>query len=522
MTCCKVRAFRSFLVILSLGSLVEWCAAGEWPYRAQLYRCNIHQDAATQSWRVETGQKNMLSLRQNPNRVLEAYTGLGGPGLRIADRTESPGQQFVYDTSKYIITSSMNGMCVTVPSGTGGVALELRNCADVDPQTGWAYDTMLGQMQYLPNWMLCMDAGTDIHYHKTGCGSQPYSGYGYCNYSWSVEKRIDDLVGFINVGEKAQLLSADGRTNGGIGRLAVPAYTYGECLHGVKSSCGTAIPGSTGCPTSFPNPLGLAATFNRTLWAYVGDVTSTEARALANQNIAGLAMWSPNINLFRDPRWGRGQETPGEDPFLTSEYIAYYARHLQGAHDTGYHKLVSTCKHFSAYDLENYATGSRKSFDAIVSEQDLVEYYWVPFRACVQRAHVQSIMCSYNSVNGIPSCANSLFQNTIAREEWGFDGFFVSDCTAIEAIYNRHNYTKTLFSAIKAAMNAGTDVNCGPVYTESLASAVNQGYVTESQVDTSVHRLLTSAIRLGLLDPPERQPYLVRRYLIVLAYHCLS
>ena len=504
---CSISLFI-VLYTLTLGS-----CNGELKFRLQLFRCNIHKDAATQSWLVETGNSshNIISLRHNPGKVLEAYSGqFGGYGLRIADRTYSPGQQFYYNTSKYMITSGFTGLCLAVPSGTGGVALALANCSDSDQNQGWSYDTMLGQMQYSQNWMLCMDAGTDIRYHDTGCGSKPYSGYGYCNYTLSPQARIDDLVGFIGVGEKAQLLSADERTNGGIGRLAVPAYTYGECLHGVRSSCGTAAPGSTGCPTSFPNPLGMAATFNRSLWSIVGDVIGTEGRALANQDIIGLGMWAPNVNLFRDPRWGRGQETPGEDPLLTSEYIAYFARHLQGDHDTGYLKIASTCKHFSAYDLENYATGSRKSFNAIVSDQDLVEYYWVPFRACVQRAHVQSIMCSYNAVNGIPSCANALFQNTIARGEWGFDGFFVSDCTAVEAIYNRQNYTSSLQLAIKAAMDAGTDVNCGPTYTHSLADAVNKGAVSESALNTSVSRLLTSAIRLGLLDPPERQPYLVR------------
>ncbi|XP_065184882.1 uncharacterized protein LOC135815502 [Sycon ciliatum] len=476
-------------------------------FRVQLFRCNIHKDAATQSWLVETGAPghNILSLRHNPSMVLEAYTGLGGAGVRLAERSNSVAQQFYYNTSKYMITSGLTGLCVAVPSGTGGVLVTLANCSNSDPNQSWAYDTMLGQMQYSQDWMLCLDAGTNVNYHTTGCGSLPYSGYAYCNHSLSAGERIKSLLGFINVGEKAQLLSAQGHTNGGIGRLAVPAYTYGECLHGVRSSCGQAAPGSTGCATSFPNPLGLAATFNRTLWSMVGDVISTEGRALYSQNRIGLSMWAPNINLFRDPRWGRGQETPGEDPFLTSEYIAHYASHLQG--DEQYLKLVSTCKHFSAYDLENYATGSRKSFNAIVSDQDLVEYYWVPFKACVQKAHVKSIMCSYNSVNGIPSCANSMFQNTIAREHWGFDGFFVSDCTAIEAIYNRHNYTNSTEAAIKVAMEAGTDVNCGSVYSESLAAAVNHGAVTEDLLDQSAERLLNVGIELGLLDPPELQPY---------------
>ena len=220
--------------------------------------------------------------------------------------------------------------------------------------------------------------------------------------------------------------------NPGVPRLGVPTFRFGECLHGVLSGCGAAYGNdSTGCPTSFPHALGLAATFNRTLWTMAGRTVSTEARALHNQDKAGVAFWAPDVNLFRDPRWGRGQEVPGEDPLVSAEYVAHYSTGLQSMDDSKYLKVVSTCKHFSAYDLENWNGTNRQYFDARVSDQDLVDYYWVPFRSCVERAHVQSIMCSYNAVNGVPSCANSLFMNDIARGEWGFDGFFVSDCGAV-------------------------------------------------------------------------------------------
>lgn len=156
-------------------------------------------------------------------------------------------------------------------------------------------------------------------------------------------------------------------------QLGVPRIPYAECLHGVLSGCGAAVGDQTGCPTSFPSALGLSAAFNRTLWSRVASVISTEARALNNQGVTGLLFWAPDINEFRDPRWGRGQEVPGEDPYLTSEYVAQYSRALQGADSGRYTKVVSTCKHFSAYDLEDWHGVDRHHFDAIVTDQDLVE-----------------------------------------------------------------------------------------------------------------------------------------------------
>jgi beta-glucosidase-like glycosyl hydrolase len=220
-----------------------------------------------------------------------------------------------------------------------------------------------------------------------------------------------------------------------------------------------------------------------------------------------MAFWAPDVNLFKDPRWGRGQEVPGEDPYLTAEYVAHYSTGLQGLDEDRYWRIVSTCKHFSAYDLENWNGTDRHHFNAIVEDRDLVEYYWVPFRSCVERAHVQSIMCSYNAVNGVPSCANSLFQNEIARGEWGFDGFIVSDCGAIGDIMNNHRYTNDTDSTCKAGVLGGTDLNCGSFYSSNLLAAVNSGAVPQEAVDTAMTRIYRAFIRLGALDPPEMVSY---------------
>ena len=337
--------------------------------------------------------------------------------------------------------------------------------ADLRDNQTWTYDSQTGLIHQGDDSQLCLNAGSTV----VGCSAEGFSDRPYCNHSLGVSERVEDLFNRLSVNEKAQFLSADKYTNGGVPRLQVPAFQYGECLHGVHSGCGAAAPGSTGCPTSFPHALGLGATFNRTLWTRIASAISTEARALNNQGLSGLAYWSPNINLFRDPRWGRGQEVPGEDPFLTSEYVAHYSRALQEGDDPVYLKTISSCKHFSAYDLEHFENITRQQFDAKVSDRDLVEYYWVPFRACVQRAHARSIMCSYNAVNGVPSCANSLFQNNIVRGEWGFDGYFVSDCGAVNGIFDRHNYTNSSEGACKLAIEGGTDADCGLPYSTYLA-----------------------------------------------------
>ena len=197
----------------------------------------------------------------------------------------------------------------------------------------WIYNETDGTFHYGQNLQLCLDAGTQVN-----CSMSPYSSYSYCNYSNSVVDRVNDLLSRMTLTEKTQLLQS---SNPGIPRLGVPKLPFSECLHGVLSGCGAAAGGGTGCPTSFPHALGLGATFNRSLWSRVASSISTEARALHNQGVTGLAFWAPDINLFRDPRWGRGQEVPGEDPTLTAEYVYHYSRGLQEGDDTRYLKVNS-------------------------------------------------------------------------------------------------------------------------------------------------------------------------------------
>jgi beta-D-xylosidase 4 len=242
------------------------------------------------------------------------------------------------------------------------------------------------------------------------CKSGPLALFPICNLSLPARQRASDLISRMTINEKASWLI---NTVQPIPRLGLPPYQWwNEALHGVmlwKPHPGVPV------TTSFPAPINLAATFNLSLIHHIASIISTEARAANNGNATGLDFFTPNINIFRDPRWGRGQETPGEDPFLTSQYVYALVRGLQEGEDEHYLKIAATCKHFNAYDLELWNGTDRWHFDAQVSDQDLVETYLPPFESCIRDAKVASIMASLNAVNGIPACAHKFFLQTIAR-----------------------------------------------------------------------------------------------------------
>jgi len=245
------------------------------------------------------------------------------------------------------------------------------------------------------------------------CKSGPLSTFPICNQSLTSRQRAADLVSRMTTAEKiTQMIS----TAAGIPRLGLPDFQYwSEGLHGVAYSAAVSFGGDLPAATSFPMPINVAASFNMSLVNLMASVISTEARAFNNEGRAGLLFLSPNINIFRDPRWGRGQETPGEDPFLVSQYVYAYVTGYQGGEDERYLKVAANCKHFAAYDLDNWNGIDRIYFNAIVSNQDLIETYLPPFESCIRDAKSASIMCSYNSVNGIPSCANQFLLQTIVR-----------------------------------------------------------------------------------------------------------
>jgi beta-glucosidase len=319
--------------------------------------------------------------------------------------------------------------------------------------------------------------------------------------SQPVEKRVDALVAAMTLDEKAAQM-----VNGAaaIPRLGVPAYDYwSEGLHGIARS---------GYATLFPQAIGLAATWDPALQHQVATVISIEARAKYNQAMRdnlhsifyGLTIWSPNINIFRDPRWGRGQETYGEDPFLTSQMGVAFVKGLQGD-DPKYFRTIATPKH---YAVHSGPEPLRHEFNVGVSPHDLEDTYLPAFRATVTEGHADSAMCAYNAIDGVPACANTMLLDKYLRGDWKFQGFVTSDCGAIQDFFSPtgHHYSPDAAHASAAAVKAGTDTNCGKSYL-SLVEAVHEGLISESQVDQSLKRLFTARMKLGMFDPPAEVKY---------------
>ncbi|XVE49324.1 hypothetical protein DITRI_Ditri01bG0073600 [Diplodiscus trichospermus] len=330
------------------------------------------------------------------------------------------------------------------------------------------------------------------------------SQFPFCDTSLSYEVRAEDLVSQLTLQEKVQQLV---NKASGIPRLGVPAYEWwSEALHGVSNvGPGTRFNATVPGATSFPAVILSAASFNATLWFKMGQVVSSEARAMYNVGLAGLTYWSPNVNVFRDPRWGRGQETPGEDPLVVSRYAVNYVRGLQevgGAANSTNDKLKvsSCCKHYTAYDLDNWKGVDRFHFDAKVTKQDLEDTYQPPFKSCVVEGHVSSVMCSYNRVNGIPTCADPDLLKGIVRGQWGLDGYIVSDCDSVEVYYNAIHYTATPEDAVALALQAGLNMNCGDYLGKYTENAVNLNKVEESIVDQALIYNYIVLMRLGFFD----------------------
>jgi beta-glucosidase len=320
----------------------------------------------------------------------------------------------------------------------------------------------------------------------------------YLDTSLPIDQRVNDLVSRLTTEEKISQMQDVAPA---IPRLQIPAYNWwNEGLHGVARS---------GIATVFPQAIGLSATWDTDLLHRVADVISTEARAKYNDAIAhnntgryyGLTFWSPNINIFRDPRWGRGQETYGEDPFLTAHLGVAFVTGLQGD-DPHYLKTVSTPKH---YAVHSGPESLRHRFDVPASLHDIYDTYTPAFRATVVDGHADSIMCAYNSVRGEPACANR-FLYDLLRNKWGFRGYVVSDCWAINDLYQGHQFTMTLDQASSLSLKAGTDLTCGPQY-KVLDRAVEDRLVSLEDIDRSVKRLFEARFRLGMFDPPSNVPW---------------
>ncbi len=311
--------------------------------------------------------------------------------------------------------------------------------------------------------------------------------------------RADDLVAHMTLAEKVSQIQDQAAA---IPRLGITAYgCWNEALHGVAFD---------GLATSFPQAIGMAATWDDSLVYQEATVISDEARGKYNDAIAhgrharfaGLTFWSPNVNIFRDPRWGRGQETYGEDPFLSGHLAVQFVRGMEG-NDPRYLKTVSTEKHF---DVHSGPEPERHVFNAVVSQRDLRETYLAQFRAGIVQGGAYSVMCAYSALDGVPSCASHLLLDTILRRQWHFPGYVVSDCDAVADIWRTHQQEPNAAAAAAAAVKAGTDLDCGRTFA-ALTAAVDSGFITEARIDTAVDRLFLARMRLGMFDPPDSVPW---------------
>ena len=330
----------------------------------------------------------------------------------------------------------------------------------------------------------------------------------YLDSSKPIEARVNDLIHRMTLEEKASQLVNQARA---IPRLNVPQYDWwSEALHGVANA-GTA--------TVFPEPIGLAATFDEPTIHEMAVVIGIEARAKHNQAVKagrrdimeGLDFWSPNINIFRDPRWGRGQETYGEDPFLTARMGVAFVTGLQGD-DPKYFRVISTPKH---YAVHSGPEPERHSMDVKVSKHDMEDTYLPAFRATVTEGKAESVMCAYNRINGQPGCANDFLLKDQLRGAWKFNGYVVSDCDAVVDMFEGHHFVKSQAEAAAVAVKTGMDNECADFFTvvnddhdyKPFLDAVKQGLLTEAEIDNSLRRLFTARMRLGMFDPPEKVSY---------------
>ena len=338
-------------------------------------------------------------------------------------------------------------------------------------------------------------------------GAQENSNLPYMNTKLSPEERAADLVHRMTLEEKASQLVNQARA---IPRLGVPAYDWwSEALHGVATN-GT---------TEFPEPVGLAATFDTPRIHEMATVIGIEGRIKHVQDVRaghsnifeGLDFWAPNVNIFRDPRWGRGQETYGEDPFLSGRMAIAFVTGMQGD-DPHYYRVISTPKHFAVHSGPE---PTRHFADVDVSKHDELDTYTPAFRAAVVDGHAGSVMCAYNAINGQPACANQFLLDHLLRGAWGFQGYVVSDCEAVRNIFRDHHYRPTQAQASAISLVRGMDNECIDFTTKvtddhdykPYIEAVQQGYLPESAIDTALVRLFTARIRLGIFDPPDMDPY---------------
>ena len=332
--------------------------------------------------------------------------------------------------------------------------------------------------------------------------SLPFSRQLWCNPAADLGARVEDMLHRMTAEEKISLL---GTSSPAVPSLGLGPYNWwSEASHGVASGGHGAREIPT---TNFAFPITTAMAFNRSLWRATGGAIGREARAAMNLGKAYSTFWAPVINLAREPRWARNIETPGEDPYTSGEYAIAFVKGMQEAEEDPSHLLSSACcKHYVANSMDGSTVDGthhmREEFDATISTRDLIDSYMVPFQACVEEGRVSGLMCSYNAVNGVPTCASDWLLSTVARGDWQFQGYITSDCDADNDVFAHHHYTKTPEASVAAVLRAGTDVDCGDFVPKNAPSALKHGYITIGDIDARLEQLFRVRMRLGHFDPP--------------------
>ncbi|KAF2868570.1 beta-xylosidase [Massariosphaeria phaeospora] len=331
------------------------------------------------------------------------------------------------------------------------------------------------------------------------CANGPLKLNRICDVNASPPERAAALVAAMQTSEKLDNLMSKSK---GVSRLGLPAYNWwGEALHGVAGAPGIDFDAPFTNATSFPMPLQMSAAFDDDLIFRIADIIGNEARAFGNGGKAPVDFWTPDINPFRDPRWGRGSETPGEDIARIKGYTKHLLAGLEG--DKAQRKIIATCKHYVGYDMEAWGGTDRHHFDAKINMQDLAEYYMPPFQQCARDSKVGSFMCSYNAVNGVPTCADTYVLQTILRDHWNWtdsNNYITSDCEAVEDISLNHKYAKSNAEGTGLAFNAGMDNSCEYSGSSDIPGAFNQSYMNVSTIDRALRRQYEGLVRAGYFD----------------------
>jgi len=498
----------------------------------QVWPCNA--SSPRQVWRLDPapapGQVRLGGAHGQPDSGLVlnvlGFSNATGGVLNAWVESNNQCQEYVFSATTGRISSPWNGLCAgslnasgVLPAGTPVVQVP---CADgAGTAIEWDYGADTGLFVWRRDATMCLDAGTAV-----SCADGALAGLPFCDASLAATERAADLLSRMQPVEKASMLST---SNNGIPRLGVPALSFGEALHGVLVGCGAPYADgnftSTGCPTSFPTGLALGGTFNRTLFHAVGDAIGEEARALHNQGGASNMFFAPDINPFRDPRWGRGMESASEDPVLVGEFAANYIFGFQGdasggAHGAGYVRSVSMAKHAIGYDQEgNGGVHDRTNFCANITPAFLSTYFAPPFKSALQRGKAGGIMCAASGFNSFASCAHSDFNNGVMREQWGGDFSMVTDGNGVGYLFETYGSgahalgcdnaagAANASDAVRVGLRGGVDVELGSTLNANALGALAEGLITEADIDTALMRTLPMIFRLGLVDPPALVPF---------------